>query len=116
MRWSIAPSDEIVVVWIPDEIVVVWIPVSGFLCIPPSDEIVGVSCIWLVFVCSGDERFRWTVSQSCRYAPSKCSTRHECDYDRTCGWVSSAILRIRGSILTLVSGQVRLTSRPPGCL
>ena len=23
----------------------------------------GVSCIWLVFVCSGDGRFRWTVCQ-----------------------------------------------------
>ncbi len=30
-----------------------------------------VSCICLVFVCFGDERFRWTVCQGCRYGPSK---------------------------------------------
>ena len=36
-----------------------------------TDGIVGVSCIWLVFVCSGDERFRWTVCQGRRYGPSR---------------------------------------------
>ena len=29
------------------------------------------SCIWLVFVCSGDERFRWTVCQGRWYGPSR---------------------------------------------
>ncbi len=71
----------------------------------PTDEFVGVSCICLVFVCFGDERFRWTVCQGCvgtdlRNTP----TRHESDYERTRGWNSSALLRIGSSILTLVSG------------
>jgi hypothetical protein len=39
MRWSIAPTDEFVDVWIPtDEFVGVWIPWS----IAPTDEFVGV--------------------------------------------------------------------------
>ena len=36
--------------------------------------------------------------------PRDARTRHERDYERTCGWDSSALLRISSSILTFVSG------------
>ncbi len=47
MRWSIAPTDEFMGVWIPDEFMGVWIPQAptavataagpGALCVPRSN-------------------------------------------------------------------------------
>ena len=48
-------------------------PTGDFLDVRISltGDLLGVSCIWLVSVCSEDESFRWTVFQGCRCRPSK---------------------------------------------
>ena len=70
---------------------------------------------WCLFV-SGTRDFGGQSARAVGRNLRNARTRHERDYERTYGWGSSAILRIGSSILTLVSGQVRLSSRPPGCL